>query len=83
LKFGGVADFGALPPIKRLIDRAALRFIVEIEVAEQPLAPANRAILMASGMGLSSWNKNRSAMTGSMLRAACTVRSARSTRIGS
>jgi hypothetical protein len=34
------------------------------------------------GMGLPSWNKNWSAMTGSMLPAAYTARSARNIRIG-
>jgi hypothetical protein len=46
-------------------------------------APANRAILTTPGMGLPSWNKNWSAMTGSMLPAAYTMRSARNIRIGS
>jgi hypothetical protein len=54
-------------------------------VAERRLgsAPANRAILTAQGDGLASWNKNWSAMTGSILPAAYTARSARNIRIGS
>jgi len=54
-----------------------------LEASDSRAARANRAILTAPGMGLPSWDKNWSAMTGSMLPAAYTMRSARNIRIGS
>ncbi len=56
---------------------------LEASDSQAARAPANRAILTTLGIGVPLWNKNWSAMTGSMLPAAYTTRSARSIRIDS